>query len=967
MASGQGTSRRGATCDKLGIPCTSWITGRVAFVGSRAQVSVLPSRNWTPAGIGPCRPPETAEHSTLDTSTGERSTRQLQSRPSINVLDARILTKVGWRRSCWVSCHRSVLAPDSAARINPTDNVVPKKGKGKERKSKITLILSNRTSSNTILPFKSRPHAPKAHLRLATLFFFEPRSNLLNFLTSTLQLAASPSRFFSIPKGFPNFADFDSTRLCRAASCLFPQTAFHSRFPFGVWYRHPVIRDTTLPNPAERPSTPASSQLSQRTLRRTSRFEATPSPTPQPARQVHIEVASVGFSPKPQLATAPAPAQTLAPAPILTFDYPRIVAPQDRRHSRTRRVLSQDLSEVDFDQESSDEALQYRDPTSPSAHSRRESHRPHRVSRNTRGAILFALEEALRQPHPFTPDEVEESASMADLIGGGAAASNGNASTSTRHRPTGAPNPTSSPSGIRGPRMIMQERAAREAARQRAEQEQMQLERQRAEQEARLLEDTQRRNAERRAAAAAAAAAAATGAAGGGSTGGAANVPQQDPPTSHRRPVATDAPQARTNPGGSSRQPTTSQTHARPGRTASISQPGQQPYTTAPQAGTAQQQPNTSIQGGQESGAAASRPRNSFPHAFERWETLSAHWEGLTSFWIRRLEQNNQDIERDPINQALSRQVTDLTAAGANLFHAVVELQRLRASSERKFQRWFFETRAELERAQEVNAMLEAALEEERRARENAVQAAIQKERQHSANDERVKEMKKELQISKEEARRAWEELGRREHEERERTLSLQSGQPTIVGGVQVVPMTQGVPSRHGSSREQYSGQQSGYAGEYSQAASGQPAAAGSNSMYQSSEAGQEGVTYTGTGSEGGYSEGEYAIDAQGQFIRDSQGNKVPFIAPPSPVSDEGTEEYETPATNPPSAGYAQTPTTAGEQQQQPYTGQDYSGSGYAAPGWETVPRHHHPTRLSDVMEEDERSRASNSQVGGRH
>ncbi|KAI8294002.1 hypothetical protein K4K56_003437 [Colletotrichum sp. SAR 10_98] len=551
---------------------------------------------------------------------------------------------------------------------------------------------------------------------------------------------------------------------------------------------------------------------------------------------------------------------------------------------------------------------------------------------------------------------------MADLIGGGAAASNGNASTPSR-RPTGAPNPTSSPSGIRGPRMIMQERAAREAARQKAEQEQMQLERQRAEQEARLLEETQRRNAERRAAAAAA-----TGAAGGGS-GGAASVPQPDP-TSQRRPVATDTPQSRPVAGGtSSRQPATTQPQTRHTRTTSGSHVGQQPYNTNPQAGTTQQ-PATATQGGQETTIAGSRPRNSFPHAFERWETLSAHWEGLTSFWIRRLEQNNQDIDRDPVNQALSRQVTDLTAAGANLFHAVVELQRLRASSERKFQRWFFETRAELERSQEVNAMLERALEDERRARENAVQAAIQKERVTSANDERVKEMKKELQISKEEARRAWEELGRREHEERERTQSLQSGQPTIVGGVQVVPMTQGVPSRHGSSREQrgyqtdYSGQQSGYTGEYSQSPANPPVTSSpGGNFYPSGDAGQEGVSYTGAGSEGGYSEGEYTIDAQGQFVRDSQGNKVPFIAPPSPVSDEGLEEYETPATNPPSAGYSQTPTTTAGGQQQGT--QDYSGSGYAAPGWETVPRHHHPTRLSDVMEEeDERSRASNSQVG---
>ena len=47
------------------------------------------------------------------------------------------------------------------------------------------------------------------------------------------------------------------------------------------------------------------------------------------------------------------------------------------------------------------------------------------------------------------------------------------------------------------------------------------------------------------------------------------------------------------------------------------------------------------------------------------------------------------------------------------MFHAVVELQRLRASSERKFQRWFFETRAEQERAQEIQAMTEASLEQE--------------------------------------------------------------------------------------------------------------------------------------------------------------------------------------------------------------------------------------------------------------
>lgn len=199
---------------------------------------------------------------------------------------------------------------------------------------------------------------------------------------------------------------------------------------------------------------------------------------------------------------------------------------------------------------------------------------------------------------------------------------------------------------------------------------------------------------------------------------------------------------------------------------------------------------------------------SSFPHAFERWETLSSHWEGLTSFWIRRLQQNSDEMNREPLNQQLARQVTDLSAAGANLFHAVVELQRLRASSERKFQRWFFETRAEQEKAKEVQAGLENTLRTEGQARAEAVANSARLETEKNTAyqikttaEQMVKEMRRELQISKEEARRAWEELGRREQEERDRTTSLRNGEPTLVGGVQVVPMMPGGPSRQGSNR----------------------------------------------------------------------------------------------------------------------------------------------------------------------
>jgi hypothetical protein len=196
--------------------------------------------------------------------------------------------------------------------------------------------------------------------------------------------------------------------------------------------------------------------------------------------------------------------------------------------------------------------------------------------------------------------------------------------------------------------------------------------------------------------------------------------------------------------------------------------------------------------GGHSASASQGTTASSFPHAFERWETLSSHWEGLTSYWIHRLEQNNEELKNEPMLAQLSRQVTDLSAAGANLFHAVVELQRLRASSERKFQRWFFETRKESERQQEITAQMEAALVSERQARANDAQrweTQVEQARRIEVNAQKqVGEMRRELQISKDEARRAWEELGRREQQERERTMALNQGQAIDVGGFIVYP-----------------------------------------------------------------------------------------------------------------------------------------------------------------------------------
>lgn len=384
---------------------------------------------------------------------------------------------------------------------------------------------------------------------------------------------------------------------------------------------------------------------------------------------------------------------------------------------------------------------------------------------------------------------------MSDL---GGRASNGGAR-------TGGPvpiAPTGTPSGIRTPRDVMRDRNAREARRQ---------EEQKAEEARRLAED-RRRSAERRATAV---------------TGGSSRLSQpssqyqQEIPgqqggfeggrTGSGRVSGADVlgePVGRTQEYPTSRRRGSSATQPEQPRPA---QPAASGARRSQQSQGAPRQPSSQTAGG----ASSSRPQqgpddpvqrataSSFPHAFERWETLSSHWEGLTSYWLHKLEQNTEEIRNTiPNASTLNRQITDLSAAGANLFHAVVELQRLRASSERKFQRWFFETRADTERNSEMQGQMERQLRLERSAREEAATKRAEAEDAAAVARREVVEMRRELMISKEEARRAWEELGRRSEEEIKNANLLKAGQVATVANVQVVPYFGG-PSRSGTGGSQ--------------------------------------------------------------------------------------------------------------------------------------------------------------------
>ena len=449
-------------------------------------------------------------------------------------------------------------------------------------------------------------------------------------------------------------------------------------------------------------------------------------------------------------------------------------------------------------------------------------------------------------------------------------------------------------------------------------------------------------------------------------------------------------------------------------------------------------------------------PRNSsatFPHAFERWETLSSHWEGLTSYWIKRLQGNSAELSGQPVNTQLARQVTDLSAAGANLFHAVVELQRLRASSERKFQRWFFEVRDDQEKTTERIAQLEADLaaarqgtdvqpsipsppspEELRRQAEQLAIEEIEKIKRQCALE--IKEKNRELEISREEAKRGWEEIGRLEQRDRDRTFSLRRGEPTVLGGVQVVPfqpegsrqtrgqaggLSQHPPETAATAYGAYNATRSETdtdpfteGGYDSQAAphgiptpsrqpqapptvrtgtesesparprtAGQPFSSSSTYAANPQTPASSGGFYKQSGAEttlhptqprvpgqdnrayaiSEHSEDDYQVDDNERIMHDLQGNPIgQRTNPSSEISDEYDvlEQLEQSQMFtrglPESYGQAGRYTTSnGGSHQAP----DYSGSGYGGQDWEGVPQHHHPSRLSNILEEDERSRTS--------
>ena len=105
------------------------------------------------------------------------------------------------------------------------------------------------------------------------------------------------------------------------------------------------------------------------------------------------------------------------------------------------------------------------------------------------------------------------------------------------------------------------------------------------------------------------------------------------------------------------------------------------------------------------------------------------------------------------------------------------------------------ESKANDEKSREVQAQLQKQIEVERGGRDDIARQRADASIQAENARREVLEMRRELAIAKDEARRAWEELGRRNQEGVETAQSLRDGRVTLVHGVQVLPYSGG-PSR---------------------------------------------------------------------------------------------------------------------------------------------------------------------------
>ncbi|KAK9454814.1 hypothetical protein V1511DRAFT_368926 [Dipodascopsis uninucleata] len=173
------------------------------------------------------------------------------------------------------------------------------------------------------------------------------------------------------------------------------------------------------------------------------------------------------------------------------------------------------------------------------------------------------------------------------------------------------------------------------------------------------------------------------------------------------------------------------------------------------------------------------------------WATLSAEFEGISGYWIRKLKQNEEELKDQPPLRQLSRMVNDLTSTGASLFQALVALQKRRAEMHSQYSSWYEEYKRERTRLSQLALELdEEATREQEKVR--MLQEELEAVRlQETRSRFMLEESRLELKAARKECRRAWTEVTRLEENQKriyQQQQIVQSSSLPIVGSVGAGP-----------------------------------------------------------------------------------------------------------------------------------------------------------------------------------
>ncbi|KAK9476216.1 hypothetical protein V1514DRAFT_197650 [Lipomyces japonicus] len=150
------------------------------------------------------------------------------------------------------------------------------------------------------------------------------------------------------------------------------------------------------------------------------------------------------------------------------------------------------------------------------------------------------------------------------------------------------------------------------------------------------------------------------------------------------------------------------------------------------------------------------------------WDAICADVEGISGYWIQRLNAHETNITKKPRAAQLNTMVEGLTTTGMALLTAVVELQKRRAETNAKYAEWYEDYSQERARMAQLAQDMDEEMDHERGLRADLITQLEQATEAEANQRWMLEESRRELQAARLECRRAWAEVARLEEQQRQ-------------------------------------------------------------------------------------------------------------------------------------------------------------------------------------------------------